>query len=503
MHRFLRDIGITDENYGGCTGHGSWMGSGRTIMSIDPESQREIAAVTLVTKEEYRKISRAARIAFREWSAIPAPRRGTIVKDIGDALLKKKDALGALVSLEVGKILPEGAGEVQEAIDIATFASGLSRQLYGKTMGSEREGHRLYEQWHPLGPIGIITAFNFPMAVWGWNALIALVCGDTPIWKPSSKVPLCAIAIQHIVNDVMEQAGMPHGVCCLACGEGRDVGQAMAEDTTLPLVSATGSVPMGRHVAQAVSARLGRSILELGGNNAVIVTPDADLGLAVPAIVFGAVGTSGQRCTSIRRLIVHTDVKDTLVARLVKAYASLRVGNPLDRTTTMGPLIDAQAVSDMRDALSTACEQGGTVLYGGEHLDGNHVRPAIVDVPGNVPIVMQETFAPILYVMAYDDIHEAICLHNEVPQGLSSAIFSNNVRETELFLSCKGSDCGIANVNVSTSGAEIGGAFGGEKETGGGREAGSDAWKAYMRRQTVTINWGDRMPLSQGLDFSY
>jgi aldehyde dehydrogenase (NAD+) len=503
MHRFLKDIGISADNLGGCTGNGAWLGSGETIVSVDPETEKEIASVTLVTTDEYHEIARRSRVAFHEWSSMPAPRRGLIVKELGDALSASKVQLGMLVSLEMGKIRAEGEGEVQEAIDMAGFACGLSRQLYGKTMPSERADHRLYEQWHPLGPIGIITAFNFPMAVWGWNAMIALVCGDTTIWKPSSKVPLCAIAIQHIANRVMEDNGVPNGVCCLACGEGGGVGRAMTEDPKLPLVSATGSVPMGRRVGQAVAARLGRSILELGGNNGVIVTQDADLQLAVKAIVFGAVGTTGQRCTSIRRLIVHRDIKDALLARLVKAYASLKIGNPLEGGTNVGPLIDRQAVTAMMDALSAAREQGGVVLYGGEHLGGNHVRPAIVEVPGTVPIVMQETFAPILYVMEYEDMEEAIALHNEVPQGLSSAIFSNNVKETELFLSHRGSDCGIANVNVSTSGAEIGGAFGGEKETGGGREAGSDAWKAYMRRQTVTVNWSDRMPLSQGLDFSY
>mgnify|MGYP000086799808 CR=1 FL=1 len=393
--------------------------------------------------------------------------------------------------------------EVQEAIDMAAFASGLSRQLYGKTMTSERPEHRLYEQWHPLGPVGIITAFNFPMAVWSWNALIAATCGDSTVWKPSSKVPLCAIAVQRIVNEVLAEHGWERGVACLACGTGRTAGMWITRDDRIPLVSATGSVAMGRRVSETVAGRIGRTILELGGNNAVIVSKSADLDQAVPAIVFGAVGTAGQRCTSIRRLIVHESVRETLVARLVKAYSSLTIGDPLDPKTRMGPLIDTDAVSKMQIALESARDQGGTVLYGGKRRGETFVDPAIVEVPGNVPIVAEETFAPILYVMAYEDFDEALWLHNDVPQGLSSSLFSTDLREVETFLSHRGSDCGIANVNVSTSGAEIGAAFGGEKETGGGREAGSDAWKAYMRRQSVTTNWGAGMPLSQGIDFSY
>jgi len=501
MHSFLNRLGIDGELPGGSLGHDAWVGSGDTIASVDPATQEEIARVRLVTQEEYDTLATASVRAFKEWRDVPAPKRGEVVLDIGTALREKKKDLGRLVSLEMGKILPEGEGEVQEAIDVAAFAAGLSRQLYGRTMGSERPDHRLYEQWHPLGPVGIITAFNFPVAVWGWNALIALVCGDTTLWKPSTKVPLCAIAVQQIVNGVLEEHGAPHGVSCLACGTGREIGARMSADRRLPLISATGSVRMGRTLSQAVSARLGRALLELGGNNAAIVTPSADLGQAIRAIVFGAVGTAGQRCTSLRRLIVHEDIKEGVVARIIGAYRSLTLGHPLEKGTSMGPLIDGQAVSAMMAALDEAGEQGGTILYGGTHLRGSFVTPAVVEVPGNVPIVMQETFAPILYVMSYTEIEEALQMHNEVPQGLASAIFSNTLTETELFLSTRGSDCGIVNVNASTSGAEIGGAFGGEKDTGGGREAGSDAWKAYMRRQTVTVNWSGALPLSQGIDF--
>jgi aldehyde dehydrogenase (NAD+) len=503
MYEFLERLGIREHNPGGCCGINEWMGEGDTIASVNPATGATIATVGLVSEDEYDTIASAAQAAFHSWRMVPGPVRGTIVRDIGLKLEERKEDLARLVALEMGKILEEARGEVQEAIDMAVFASGLSRQLYGKTMASERPEHRLYEQWHPLGPVGIITAFNFPVAVWSWNALVATTCGDTTLWKPSSKVPLCAIAVQRIVNEVLAEHGWERGVACLACGSGKTVGTWLTQDERVPLVSATGSVAMGRRVSENVSNRLGRTILELGGNNAVIVGESADLEQAVPAIVFGAIGTAGQRCTSIRRLIVHESVKESLVARLIKAYSSLAIGDPLDPKTRMGPLIDADAVGKMQMALESARDQGGTILYGGRKRGETFVDPAIVEVPGNVPIVAEETFAPILYVMAYEDFEEALWLHNDVPQGLSSSLFSTDLREAETFLSHKGSDCGIANVNVSTSGAEIGAAFGGEKDTGGGREAGSDAWKAYMRRQSVTINWGAGMPLSQGIDFSY
>lgn len=502
MHSFLNNLGIKKENLGGCYGIDNWVGSGETIISINPATGEPIAKIRLIDEKEYNNIVKSACSTFKKWRELPAPKRGEIVRQIGNALRKKKEDLSKLVSLETGKIYAEGKGEVQEAIDISDFACGLSRQLYGKTMPSERISHRLYEQWHPLGSVGIITAFNFPVAVWGWNALIASVCGDTTIWKPSSKVPLCAIATQHIVNSVLADNGWEKGVSCLACGDGKTVGSWISQDSRIPLVSATGSVPMGKKVAENVAKRLGKTILELGGNNAVIVSEHANMDLALPAILFGAIGTAGQRCTSVRRVLVHSSRKDDLITRLIKAYSSVAIGDPLDPDVRMGPLIDGRAVSDMMMALASVEEQGGAIIYGGKRLRGNFVEPAIVEVPGNVPIVSQETFAPILYIIEYSDFDEAVQLQNEVSQGLSSAAFTTDLTEAEYFLSCNGSDCGIANINVSTSGAEIGGAFGGEKETGGGREAGSDAWKAYMRRQTVTINWGDKMPLSQGIDFS-
>ncbi len=433
---------------------------------------------------------------------LPAPKRGEYVRQVGHALREHKEALGALVSLEMGKIRVEGEGEVQEMIDICDFAVGLSRQLYGLTMASERPLHRMYEQWHPLGPVGVITAFNFPVAVWSWNSALAAVCGDTVIWKPSSETPLTALAVTKIAASVMDGTGY-EGVFNLVVGKGSVVGDRMINDERLPLISATGSTRVGKQVAQAVAARFGRSILELGGNNAIIVLDDANLELAVRAVLFAAVGTAGQRCTSTRRLIVHRAIADKLVDRLVDAYKQVPIGNPLDEGTLMGPLVTKQAVKDMLAAIETAKEQGGTVITGGDQLDlpGNFVEPTIVRIDPKADIVQEETFAPILYVLEADDLDDAIAIQNGVRQGLSSAIFTDSLRSAERFLSAMGSDCGIANVNIGTSGAEIGGAFGGEKETGGGREAGSDAWKSYMRRQTNTINWGDDLPLAQGVSF--
>lgn len=429
-----------------------------------------------------------------------------MIRQIADALRAKKKALGSLVSLEMGKIQAEGEGEVQEMIDIADFAVGLSRQLYGLTMASERPRHRMYEQWHPLGPVGVITAFNFPVAVWSWNAFIAAVCGDVIIWKPSSKVPLCGVAVQNIIDHILDEHGLA-GVFNLVIGSGAEVGERLINDRRVPLISATGSCAMGRKVGQAVAARLGRSVLELGGNNAIIIAEDADLDLALRAVLFGAVGTAGQRCTSTRRIIIHGSIKDRFLASLAKAYGQVKVGNPLDQSVLMGPLIDEAAVEGMMAALKQAQEQGGRIVCGGERVSlpglegGYYVQPTIVEAPRDLAVMRQETFAPILYVIAYETLEEAIDIHNDVDQGLSSAIFTQALRQSETFLSHAGSDCGIANVNIGTSGAEIGGAFGGEKDTGGGREAGSDAWKAYMRRQTNTINWSAEMPLAQGIEF--
>ncbi|MCW3835139.1 aldehyde dehydrogenase family protein [Sphingomonas canadensis] len=443
-------------------------------------------------------IARAAA-AFAEWRSVPAPVRGALVRRFGDALREQREPLGRLVAIETGKPLSEGVGEVQEMIDICEFATGLSRQLYGLTIASERPEHHMREMWHPLGPVAIISAFNFPVAVWAWNAAIALVCGDSVIWKPSEKTPVTAHAVHALFDRVAAECGAPAGLSQLVPG-GRDTGAVLAADPRIPLVSATGSVPMGRAVAQAVAARLGRSLLELGGNAATIVAPSADLDLAVRAIAFGAAGTTGQRCTTMRRLIVHESVCDALLARLKRAYASLPIGDPRAPGMLVGPLIDGDAVSAMATALERARAEGGTVT-GGEHLYGNYVRPALAEMPGQSDLVREETFAPILYVLRYSDFAEAIALQRDVPQGLSSSILTNDLREAEAFLSATGSDCGIANVNMGTSGAEIGGAFGGEKETGGGRESGSDAWKAYMRRQTQNVNFGRSLPLAQGVEF--
>ena len=476
------------------------------LRSTTPVDGDVIAAVPETTREEYDRVVERAQEAFRTWREIPAPQRGEIVRQIGDELRAAKDDLGRLVAYEMGKIAEEGKGEVQEMIDICDFAVGQSRMLYGKTMQSERPEHRLYEQWHPLGIVGVVTAFNFPVAVYAWNTMIAAICGDVVIWKPSEKTPLCGIAVQNIMARVLERNDLPEGIFNLIQG-GREVGEFMTTDDRLPLISATGSIRMGKQVAQTVGARLGKTILELGGNNAIIISDKADLDLAIRAIVFGAAGTAGQRCTTTRRLIIHDDVFDEVRDRLVKAYRGLRIGSPLDPDTLVGPLIDTDAVEAMQEALEQVQASGGELVYGGEVLDGdgfeagNYVRPAICVAENHFPIVQEETFAPILYLIRYSDLDEAIGYHNGVRQGLSSSIFTNDLREAETFLSARGSDCGIANVNIGTSGAEIGGAFGGEKETGGGRESGSDAWKAYMRRQTNTINWGTALPLAQGIEF--
>lgn len=499
----LAKLHITDRNLGTCTGP-EWISSaGEWITSYNPATGDAIAQVQLADRASYERTVYAAQESFTSWRHVPAPKRGDVVRDLGTILREYKEPLGELVSLEMGKIRPEGLGEVQEMIDICDFAVGLSRQLYGLTMHSERPQHRMYEQWHPLGPIGIISAFNFPVAVWSWNAAIAAVCGDTNIWKPSELVPLSAIAVQHLANKVMADHGV-QGLFTLAVGSGAVVGQAMAEDHRLPLVSFTGSTKTGRKVATTVAGRFGKSILELGGNNAIIVTPNADLDMVVRAVLFGAVGTAGQRCTTTRRLIVHESVVDALCQRLVKAYSSVPIGNPLDAGTLVGPLATADAVTAMMQAITRATAGGGTVLVGGAHrtdIGANYVDPTIIRMPKQIEVVCEETFAPILYVMSYATLDDAITMHNDVAQGLSSAIFTDSMREAERFLSHGGSDCGIANVNIGTSGAEIGGAFGGEKETGGGRESGSDAWRGYMRRQTNTINWGNQLPLAQGIQF--
>ena len=483
--------------------------SGRRVASHDPTTGEELGAVLLADRGHYEQVVGAAQESFKSWRMLPAPKRGEIVRQMGEALRTHKDDLGALVTLEVGKILSEGLGEVQESIDMADFCVGLSRQLYGLAMHSERSRHRMYEQWHPIGPIGVITAFNFPNAVWAWNALVALACGDTVIWKPSLKAPLTAIATHRICNKVLEDNGFD-GVFGLIIGDDAEVGEAMIHDKRLPLISATGSTRMGRHVNQAVAARLGRCLLELGGNNAIIVEPSADLDLALRGILFGAVGTAGQRCTSTRRLLLHDSIAADFTARLAKAYGQVRIGDPLDSGTLMGPLIDHDAARMFKHAVAAAVEQGGEVLAGGEVLDagtvvegaeGAFVQPTLIKASHDMEICREETFAPILYVMTYSELSEAIHIQNDVPQGLSSAIFTDSFRSVERFLSHAGSDCGIANVNIGTSGAEIGGAFGGEKDTGGGREAGSDSWKAYMRRQTCTLNWSPELPLAQGVQF--
>jgi aldehyde dehydrogenase (NAD+) len=500
-HELLESLGVRAENAGACTG--DWIDTrGAELVSYNPTSEEPIARIRQATGDDYERVAQAAGRAFESWKMVPAPQRGEIVRQLGDELRRSKDQLGRLVSLEMGKILSEGLGEVQEMIDICDFAVGLSRQLYGLTMHSERNLHRMYEQWHPLGPIGIITAFNFPVAVWSWNAAIAAVCGDTMIWKPSSKTPLTAVAVQNIANRVMERNGLS-GIFNLVIGRGAGVGEKLLADRRLPLISATGSCRMGRRIATVVGERLGRSLLELGGNNAVIVMDDADAELALRAVLFGSVGTAGQRCTTTRRLILQQGIASSFTEKLIKAYQQVRIGDPLDESTLMGPLVDGGAGDEMMAALEKIKEQGGEILCGGGKLDrpGHFVEPTIVRARPEMPITREETFAPILYVFEVGTLDQAIALQNDVPQGLSSSIFTSSLVSSETFLSHRGSDCGIANVNVGTSGAEIGGAFGGEKETGGGRESGSDAWKFYMRRQTNTINWGGDMPLAQGVTF--
>ena len=502
----LQTLGIKDINSGTATGSETF-GSGELIASYSPVDGSLIAKVSTTTKEDYEKVMGAATSAFKYWRKIPAPQRGEIVRQFGEKLREVKEPLGKLVSYEMGKSYQEGLGEVQEMIDICDFAVGLSRQLHGLTMHSERPGHRMYEQYHPLGIVGIISAFNFPVAVWSWNTALAWICGDVCVWKPSEKTPLCGVACQNIIAAVLQENGLPEGISCLINGD-YTVGELMTHDKRIPLVSATGSIRMGKIVAQAVAARLGKSLLELGGNNAIIVTPDADIKMTVIGAVFGAVGTAGQRCTSTRRLIVHKDVYAKVKEALVDAYKQLRIGNPLDENNHVGPVIDTDAVSMYQKALSKVTDEGGTVLVEGGVLAGEgyesgcYVQPAIVEAKNSFEIVQEETFAPILYLLQYDgEVENAIEQQNGVVQGLSSAIMTNNLREAERFLSAAGSDCGIANVNIGTSGAEIGGAFGGEKETGGGRESGSDAWKIYMRRQTNTINYTEELPLAQGIKF--
>lgn len=503
---FLQPFQIKAVNPGVSTGS-QWLKSeGAVIESYSPVNGKLIASVTSADAATYRAVVSKAQAAFKEWSMWPSPKRGDVVRQVGDALRKYKDPLGKLVSCEMGKSLQEGYGEVQEMIDICDFAVGLSRQLHGLTMHSERPGHRMYEQWHPLGIAGIITAFNFPVAVWSWNTMLALVCGDVCVWKPSEKTPLCSIACQNIIAEVFEKNNVPEGVCSLVQG-GRELGEWISNDTNIALVSATGSVKMGKAVSAAVGARLGRSLLELGGNNAVIISKDADLDMSLIGCVFGAVGTAGQRCTSTRRLIIHNSVYDTFKNKLVKAYGQLIIGDPLNEKNHVGPLIDKDAVNMYLSSTAQCKLQGGNFIVQPEVLQGQgfesgcYVKPCIAEVTKDMSIVQQETFAPVLYLLKYNDIEEAIAIQNEVPQGLSSAIMTLNLREAEQFLSSAGSDCGIANVNIGTSGAEIGGAFGGEKETGGGRESGSDAWRAYMRRQTNTINYSARLPLAQGIKF--
>ena len=499
-------MGIEQQNSGASTGSIWLKCTGRSISSFSPVDGKEIASVTSCDTDSYKTIVSSAQQGFLEWRLWPSPKRGDVIRQVGDALRKNKERLGRLVSYEMGKSLQEGYGEVQEMIDICDFAVGLSRQLHGFTMHSERPGHRMYEQWHPLGIVGIISAFNFPVAVWSWNAMLAWACGDVCIWKPSEKTPLSAIACQNIVMEVFKKNDVPEGVSNLIVGE-RDLGEALAKDDRIPLISATGSTRMGKAVGAAVGARLGRSLLELGGNNAIIITPDADLDIAILGSVFGAVGTAGQRCTTTRRLIVHESIYEELKNKLVSAYHQLRIGNPLDENNHVGPLIDKDAVKNYLNAIDKCKSEGGKfiveagVLEGTGFESGCYVKPCVAEVEPYFKIVQHETFAPILYLLKYNKIEEAIQIQNAVPQGLSSAIMTLNLREAEQFLSVAGSDCGIANVNIGTSGAEIGGAFGGEKESGGGRESGSDAWKFYMRRQTNTINYSLNLPLAQGIRF--
>lgn len=507
MTHVLKTLGINKINNGAATGTKTLKATGEKIESYSPVDGKLIASVTGASKKDYEAVIRQAEKAFEEWRTTPAPKRGEIVRQIGEALRKYKEPLGRLVSYEMGKSLQEGYGEVQEMIDIADFAVGLSRQLYGLSMHSERPLHRMYEQWHPLGIVGIISAFNFPVAVWSWNSFLAWVCGDVCVWKPSEKTPLTAIACQNIVSAVLKANKVPEGINGLIAG-GREIGEMLSADPRVPLVSATGSTRMGKAVAATVGARLGKSLLELGGNNAIIISEHADLDIALRAALFGAVGTAGQRCTTTRRLIIHEKVYEAFKKKLVAAYKQLSIGDPLNEKNHVGPLIDKDAVAAYENAIKEVKREGGKPLIAGGVLSGKgyesgcYVKPCIFEVEPNYSIVQHETFAPVLYIMKYKDLKEAVAIQNNVPQGLSSSIMTLNMREAELFLSQAGSDCGIANVNIGTSGAEIGGAFGGEKETGGGRESGSDSWKAYMRRQTNTINYSDRLPLAQGIKFN-
>lgn len=503
MNELLKSLGISEVNHAAHDG-AEWIETpgGDELISYNPTTGEKLATIVQANEETYEKLMERAQAGFAKWRSMPAPARGEVVRQMGNALREHKEALGKLVSLEMGKIATEGEGEVQEMIDIADFAVGLSRQLYGLTMQSERPGHRMYEQWHPLGVIGIVTAFNFPVAVWAWNSMLAGVCGDAMIWKPSSKTPLCAIATQKIIEPVVKEHGI-EGVFSMIIGRGSAIGEKLISDRRVPLISATGSCRMGRRIGEVVAKRLARTLLELGGNNGIIVMDDADPELVLRAVLFGAVGTAGQRCTSTRRLFIHEKVHDQIVERLVKAYGSVTIGDPLDPSTLMGPLIDDGAVKDYQDALAQVTEEGGEILCGGSPVEGpgSFVQPTIVKAHRDMKIVREETFAPILYIFRVSSFEEALEIHNSVDQGLSSAVFTNNLLTAERWLSPAGSDCGIANVNIGTSGAEIGGAFGGEKDTGGGREAGSDSWKVYMRRQTVTINYTDDLPLAQGVSF--
>jgi len=505
IQEMLDILNLKEENNGSSTGL-DFFGQGDFITSFSPVDGKEIGKVRMTTPEEYERIIEKSQEAFKSFKNIPAPQRGEIVRQLGNKLREYKEPLGKLVSYEMGKSLQEGMGEVQEMIDICDFAVGLSRQLYGLTMPSERPKHRMFEQWIPLGTIGVITSFNFPVAVWAWNAAIALVAGDTVVWKPSEKAPLCGVATQKLMAEVLKENNLPEGICNLVVGDYK-IGELMTNDTRIPLISATGSIRMGKIVAQKVAARLGKSLLELGGNNAIIVTPDADLEMTIMGVLFGAVGTAGQRCTSTRRVIIHESIYDKVKDILVSAYGQLKIGNPLDQENHVGPIIDSTAVEMYKNAIKKATSEGGSILFGNIVLEGEkynsgcYVVPTIIEAENHYSIVQDETFAPILYLEKYKTLDEAIGLQNGVVQGLSSSIFTNNMREAELFLSANGSDCGIANVNIGTSGAEIGGAFGGEKETGGGRESGSDAWKVYMRRQTNTVNYSDKLPLAQGIKF--
>ncbi len=498
----LEKLHIEPTNSGAC--YGDWIASpsGPELESVNPSTDEPLARVKTAGPAEYESVVSHAAEAFLDWRMIPAPKRGEIVREIADELRTHKNDLGALVSLEMGKIRAEGLGEVQEMIDIADFAVGLSRQLYGLTMHSERPGHRMYEQWHPLGIVGVISAFNFPVAVWSWNAMIAAVCGDCVVWRPSSETPLAAIAVQKICNRVLDRHQLK-GVFNLVIGPSKPIGETLIHDRRIPLVSFTGSTEVGRHVSEVVACRLGRTILELGGNNGIIVMDDADPDLVLRAVLFGAVGTAGQRCTTTRRLFLQRGIAPKITESLRHAYRQVKIGDAMDETTLMGPLVNRRAVEDMMDGLRRIREQGGEILYGGERMMGCFVQPTLVRARPDMPILKEEIFAPILYLIEFDHLDDAIHWHNNVPQGLSSAMFTTSLISAETFLSHRGSDCGIANINIGTSGAEIGGAFGGEKDTGGGRESGSDAWKAYMRRQTNTINWSHQLPLAQGIQFQF